>query len=210
MNQPWGPQPDRPQGLRPPGQWGMPLPNEPWEPPLGWPSGPPPGPPWGTPGQPWGASPGPSVGWAVTLWVVGACCLGAALLLGVVAAAGFMIDNHMDNNGVTTTATVTDVDAGGDIAVEFWTEDDYPANARFTWWSDQYPAVDEQIEITYDPDDPSYVIQAGSDEDQVMATGFAVAAGLALVVAAGTGVGAVFVHRARAKAAARSGGFYRY
>ena len=181
MNQPWG---------APPPEWGPP----------------PQGQPWGPPGQQWGASTGPSVGWAVTLWVVAACCLGGALLLGLVSAAGFMIDNHMDHNGVTTTATVTDVD-GSDIAVEFWTEDDYPVSARFTWWPDQYPAVDEQIEITYDPDDPSYAIQAGSDEDRVLATSFAVAAGLCLTVAAGTSIGAVFVHRARSKAA-RSGGFY--
>ena len=80
-------------------------------------------------------------------------------------------------------------------------------SGRFTWWPDQYPAVDEQIKITDDPDDPSYAIQAGSDEDRVLATSFAVAAGLCLTVAAGTSIGAVFVHRARSKAA-RSGGFY--
>ena len=42
-----------------------------------------------------------------------------------------MIDNQMDNNGVTTTATVPDVD-GSDITVEFQTEGDYLMSAEFT------------------------------------------------------------------------------
>lgn len=118
---------------------------------------------------------------------------------------GFWIDNHLDNNGVTTTATVTDV---GDvnITVEFTTEDSLVTD-DFTWWPDEYPAVGDQIEITYDPDDPSYVIQAGSNEDQLFAMGFAGATVLALGTGVAAGVGAVFVHRARAKAV-RSDGFY--
>ena len=112
----------------------------------------------------------------------------------------------MDNNGVKTSATVTKVD-DINVTVEFTTEDNYPATAEFTWWPDEYPAVDDQIEITYDPDDPFYAIQAGSDEDQVMATVFAVAALCALGAAVGAGVGAVLIHRARGKAA-RFNGFY--
>ena len=53
-----------------------------------------------------------------------------------------------DNNGVRTSATVTEVD-GANLTVEFTTEDNYLTTADFTWWSDEYPAVDEQIEITY-------------------------------------------------------------
>jgi hypothetical protein len=56
-------------------------------------------------------------------------------------------------------------------------------------------------------DDPSCVIQAGSHEDRLLATAFAVGAGLCLTVAAGTSIRAVFVHRDRSKAA-RSDGFY--
>lgn len=118
---------------------------------------------------------------------------------------GFWIDHHLDNNGVTTSAIVTDVD-GSTVTVEFTTEDDRVTD-DFTWWPDEYPTVGDQIEITYDPDDPSYVIQAGSNEDQLFATGFAVATVLALGAGVAAGVGAVFVHRARTKAA-RADGFY--
>jgi len=122
------------------------------------------------------------------------------------AVLGFSLDNQLDNNGVTTTATVTEV---GDvnIAVEFRTEDHQRATAEFTWWPEEYPEVDDRIEITYDRDDPSYAIAAGSDEDQIMATVLAVAAVLAFVAGAGASIGAVLVHRARGKAA-RSPGYY--
>jgi hypothetical protein len=116
------------------------------------------GPSWPPPGQPWGRPAGPSVGWAVLLWVVAAICLVGTLLFGGLAAYGFWIDNHLDNNGVTTSATVTDVD-GSTVTVEFTTEDYHQTSADFIWWPDEYPAVDDQIEITYDPDDPSYVIR---------------------------------------------------
>jgi hypothetical protein len=183
--------------------WGPP--GQPWPPP-GQPWGPP-GQPWPPPGQPWGRRTGPSIGWAVLLWVVAAGCLAGTLLFGALAVVGFAIDNHLDNNGVTTSATVTEV-GDGSVTVEFTTEEDRPVTADFIWWPEgEFPAVDDQIEITYDPDDPFYVIQAGSDEDQIMATGFAVAACCALVVAVGASVGAVLIHRARGKAA-RTAGFY--
>jgi hypothetical protein len=158
------------------------------------------------PGSPWGRPAGPSVGWAVLLWCVAAGCLVGTLIFGGLAALGFSLDHNLDNNGVTTTATVTEVD-DVDVAVEFTTEDNYRATAEFTWWPTEFPAVDDQIEITYDRDDPSYAIQAGSNEDQIMATGFAVAALFALGIAVGASVGAVLVHRARGKAV-RSTGFY--
>jgi hypothetical protein len=191
MNQPWG---EPTPGWDPPAQpWGPTPPAQQW--------GPPP------PGQSWGAPPaaGPSVGWAVALWLIAAGCLGGALLCGVLAVVGFTIDNHMANNGVTTTATVTEVN-DGNVSVDYTTESDVPASAEFTWWPDEYPAVDDEIEITYDPDNLSYAVRAGSNEDQLVATGLAVGAGALLVVAVGTGVGALLIHRARAKAA-RSAGF---
>jgi hypothetical protein len=172
------------------GQWGPP-----WQPPT-WP---PPGPAWVRPAE-------PSVGWAVALWCVAAFCLAGTLLFGGMAAIGFWVDNQLDNNGVTTTATVTDVD-DSTVTVEFMTEDNSRATADFTWFPDEYPAVDDQIEITYDRENPSYAIQAGSNEDQVMATVFAVLALFALGIAVSASVGAVLVHRVRGKAA-RSAGFY--
>jgi hypothetical protein len=81
--------------------------------------------------------------------------------------------------------------------------------ADFTSFPEENPAVDDRIEITYDPDDPYYVIQAGSDEDQVLAMAFAVAAFCTLGVTAGASVGAVLIHRARAKAA-RATSYYYY
>jgi uncharacterized protein DUF3592 len=162
------------------------------------------GPPWPPPQPPWGRPAGPSVWWAVVLWGVAAICLAGTLLFGVLAATGFWLDNRLDNHGVTTSATVTEVD-GSTVTVEFTTEDNYRATADFTWWPDEYPAIDDQIQITYDPDDPSYVTQAGSDEDQLMATGFAVAALGALSVAGAAGVGAVLIHHARGRAARFNG-----
>ena len=163
---------------------------------------------WGPPPPPpgWGRPTGPSAGWAVALWVTAAGCITAMVLCGIMAVLGFSLDNQLDNNGVTTTATVTEV---GDvnITVEFRTEDHQRATAEFTWWPEVYPEVDDRIEITYDRDDPSYAIAAGSDEDQIMATVFAVAAVPAFVAGAGASIGAVLVHRARGKAA-RSPGYY--
>ncbi|HEX2285357.1 MAG TPA: DUF3592 domain-containing protein, partial [Mycobacterium sp.] len=162
--------------------------------------------PWPPPGQPWGRPAGPSVGWAVLLWCVAAMCVLGTLAFGGMAVYGFSLDNHLDNNGVTTTATVTDV-ADSSVTVDFTTEDKDRVSAEFIWWPEVYPAVGDRIEITYDPDDPSYVIQAGSNEDQIMATVLAAVASLALCAAVGASIGAVLVHRARAKAA-RSYGFY--
>jgi hypothetical protein len=167
----------------------------------------PPGPQWPPPGPQWGRPAGPSVGWAVVLWCVAAFSIAGTLFFGSLAAVGFVIDNHLDNSGVTTNATVTDVD-GGTVTVEFTTEDNHRITADFTWFPEEYPAVDDRIEITYDPDDPYYVIRAGSDEDQVLAMAFAAAAFCTLGVTAGASVGAVLIHRARAKAARATGYYY--
>jgi hypothetical protein len=165
---------------------------------------PPPGPP---PPQ-WGRPAGPSAAWAVVLWVVAAMSLAAALLFGVISAAGFWSDNHLDNEGVTTSATVTKVDdSTSTITVEFTTEDNSRVTTELTLWPDESPAVDDQIDITYDPYDPSYAIRAGSNEDQLLATGFGFVALFGLAVAVAAGVGAVLIHRARGKAS-RFHGYY--
>ncbi|HJT91195.1 MAG TPA: DUF3592 domain-containing protein [Mycobacterium sp.] len=169
------------------------------------PWGPPPQ-PWPPPGPPaWGRPTGPSAAWAVLLWCTAGVCLVSTLFFGLIATIGFSLDNHLDNNGVTTSAIVTDVD-GSTVTVEFSTEDDDRVTDDFIWWPDEYPTVGDRIKITYDPDDTSYVIQAGSNEDQLIARGFAVAAVLALGTGVAAGAGAGFVHRARTKAA-RSDGF---
>lgn len=168
--------------------------------------GPPP-PPY--PGPAWGRPTGPSVGWAVALWVVAAGFLTVTVLCAIMAVLGFTLDNQIDNNGVTTTATVVDV---GDvnITVEYTTENNELVTTDFTWWPEVYPEVDDQIEITYIRDDPYYAIQAGSNEDQIMASVFAGIGVLALAAVVGSGIGAVLVHRARGKAAraAPSPGYY--
>jgi hypothetical protein len=119
---------------------------------------------------------------------------------------GFQINDQMDTEGVTTSATVTDVD-GDRVTVRFTTESGRRVTSEFTWWPSEVPGVNDEIDITYDPRNPAYVIQAGSNEDQLLATAFALAALFALAVAVGAGVGAVIVHNARGKAA-RSNSFY--
>jgi hypothetical protein len=48
-------------------------------------------------------------GVAVLLWGFAAASLVGALVFGVLAAAGFWSDNQMKTHGVTTTATVIEV-----------------------------------------------------------------------------------------------------
>jgi hypothetical protein len=141
------------------------------------------------------------------LWCIAAGGLAVALLCGVIAAAGFAIDNHMDNEGVTTSATVKKV--RDDVAtLEFLTEDGQRTTAELMLWAGEFAAVDDEIEITYDPDDPSYVVKAGSNEDHWVAMGFGFAALFGLAVAVSAGVGAVLIHRARGKAARSTGYHY--
>lgn len=68
----------------------------------------PPPPQWSQPpGQYWIAEPGPSVGWAVGLWITAGLGLVGTLLCGAGAGYGFSISHHMATEGVTTTAVVT-------------------------------------------------------------------------------------------------------
>jgi hypothetical protein len=119
---------------------------------------------------------------------------------------GFWVDNNLDDTGVTTSATVVDV-SDNTVTVRFSTEDNRRITTEFTWMPYDFPAVDDEIDITYDPENPFYVIPAGSNEDQVLATVFAVIAAGALAVAIGASIGAVLIHSARGKAE-RASGYY--
>ena len=55
-----------------------------------------------------------------------------------------------------------------------------PATAEIVWFTYDVPAVCDDIEITYDPDDPSYATEAGSDSDAVMGIVYVVRCGRAL------------------------------
>jgi hypothetical protein len=159
---------------------------------------------WSPPPPPqgqWAQPAGPHVVWAVLAWGLAVVSLIGALVFGVIATAGFWSNSYLDEYGVTTTATVTDVQLLTDnVTVEFTTEDGIPATAEFIWFASDVPAVGDQIDITYDPDDPSYATEAGSDSDAVMGVVYAAAAVFALVVVVGAVIGAVLVHRRRGKA----------
>jgi hypothetical protein len=186
----------------PPREWPEPFPRPETPPPpaygswgYGWPA--PPQPP---PSAPWGRPAGPSVAWAVVLWIVAVGGLIGALMFGVLAATGFWFDNQMDTHGVTTTATVTDVNLFADTyTVQFTTEDDRLVTAEIIWPSET-PAVGDQVEITYAAEDPTYATEAGSPEDLIMGAVFSLAAAFALAAAVGAVIGAVLVHRARGRA----------
>jgi hypothetical protein len=136
-------------------------------------------------------------GWLIAFWCVAAAALIGAVLFGGLAALGFSVDRDMDRDGVTTTAAVTGV-RGDRITVAFITDDEQMATAEFTWFTEPKPAEGDRIAITYDSSNPSYVVAAGSSEDQVIATVFAIIGAYASAVAAGCFVGAILIHRARA------------
>jgi hypothetical protein len=161
---------------------------------------------WSPPPQgQWGLPTGPHVVWAVLAWGLAVVSLIGALVFGVIATAGFWSNSYLDEYGVTTTATVTDVQLFTDnVTVEFITEDGSPTTAEFVWFASDVPAVGDQIDITYDPDDPSYATEAGSDSDAVMGVVYVVAAVFALAVMVGAVIGAVLVHRRRGKAKRQS------
>jgi uncharacterized membrane protein YfcA len=139
--------------------------------------------------------------WAVLLWLLAAGSLVGVLICSVIAYAGFTSNDYLDAYGVTTTATVTDVEFFTDtVTVEFTTDDGEPATAEIVWFTSDVPAVGDDIEITYDPYDPSYATEAGSDSDAVMGVIYVVAAVLAFATVVGAGIGAVLVHRRRGKA----------
>ena len=162
---------------------------------------PPPAPPqWGPPpGRAWVAEPGPSVGWAVALWVVAGLGALGTLLFGAMAGYGFWISHHMATEGVTTTAVVNKVERDDDITLTFTTDAGDTVTAEVYWMPFDVPSVDDEVAITYDPDDLTYVLPEGSAEDLVMAIVFAVAGGVGLLVSVGTAVGAILVHRARSR-----------
>jgi hypothetical protein len=128
---------------------------------------------------------------------VAVAALIGALLFGGLSALGFSIDKRMDTDGVTTAATVTDV-KGDRVTVRFETEDERKVTSTFTWFPERKPTEGQRVDITYDRNDPSYVVAAGSGEDQAFATVFAAIAAYALAVSVGSGVGAVLIARARA------------
>jgi hypothetical protein len=152
-------------------------------------------------GSPWGPPAGPHVVWAVLLWGLAVVSLIGVVIAGVIAFAGFYSNSYLDSNGVTTTATVTDLERFTDtVTVEFTTDDGAAARAEFVWVAGDVPAVGEEIQITYDPADPSYATEAGSDSDVAMGVVYVVGALFALAVMVGAVVGAVLVHRRRGKA----------
>ena len=167
----------------------------------------PPGYGWQPPpqGSPWGPPPGPHVVWAVLLWGLAAASLIGVVIAGFIAFAGFYSNSYFDSYGVTTTATVTHVQPFTDtVTVEFTTDDGAPATAEFVWMTADVPGVGEEIQITYDPADPSWATEAGSDSNVAMGVVYVVGALFALAVMVGAIVGAVLVHRRRGKAKRQS------
>ena len=123
------------------------------------------------------------------------------MAFGVIATAGLWSNSYLDSYGVTTTGTVTDLQVLTDtVTVEFTTDDGTPARAEIVWFAFDVPAVGDEIEITYDPADPSYATEAGSDSDAVMGAILVAAAVFSLAVVVGASVGAILVHRRRGKA----------
>lgn len=152
------------------------------------------------PPPPWTAPPrtpptGPAVGWAVALWIIAGLALCGSLLFGGLSAYGFYTDHHMREHGITTTATVVEVD-GDDVTVHYTTQTGSSVQTEIFYWSD-VPAEDATVDVVYDPDDPSYAISKDSNEDRVIAIVLAVIAGVAVLVALGTAIGAIVVHRTR-------------
>lgn len=167
---------------------------EPWPPPPAQPA-------YGPPGYAWTPQPqGPHVLIAVLLWVLSAGALVATVAFAGLAAFGVWSDRQMDTYGVTTTATVIEVNRFADTyTVEFTTEDNQTATATIILPS-HTPDVGDQVDITYDSQDPSYATEAGSPEDIIMGVVYGFAAVIALAVAVGAVIGAVLVHRARGRA----------
>jgi hypothetical protein len=148
---------------------------------------------------------GPPVVWAVLLWGLAVVSLVGSLVFAVLAITGFWFNSYLDSHGVTTTATVTDVQIITDVVtVEFTSDGGTPASAEIVWFAGDVPDVGDEVEITYDPSDPSHATEVGSDSDVIMAIASSVGAVLGLVVMVGAIVGAVIVHRRRGRAARQS------
>ena len=142
--------------------------------------------------------PGPSVGWAAGLWVLAGMSLVDTLICGTIGGFGLWTSHHMENDGITTSAAVTQVDSD-DVTLEYTTSSGEVITAEIVWMSLEVPDVDDEVMITYDPDDLSYVIPEGSNEDRVFGIVFLVAAGIGLAIAVSAMVGAILVHRARSR-----------
>jgi hypothetical protein len=77
--------------------------------------------------------------------------------------------------------------------------------AEIVWFAaGNVPAVGDEVEITYDPDDPWHATEAGSDSDAIMGAILVAAAVFSLAVVVGASVGAILVHRRRGKAKRQS------
>jgi hypothetical protein len=139
--------------------------------------------------------------WAFLLWGLAVASLIGVVIAGFIAFAGFYSNSYLDSYGVTTTASVTDLERFTDtITVEFTTDNGAPARAEIVWVAGDVPAVGEEIQITYDPADPTYATEAGSDSDVAMGVVYVVGALVGLAVMVGAIIGAVLVHRRRGKA----------
>jgi hypothetical protein len=195
-HEPWPPYPPPPPGAAPgPPAYGLPAygPSAYGPPGYGWAPLP--------QASQWGPPTGPQAVWAILLWCLAAISLVGVLVCGGIATAGFWSNSYLDSYGVTTTATVTDVQIFTDaVTVEFTTEDGAPARAEIIWFASRVPAVGDEIEITYDPYDPSYATEAGSDSDTVLGVVYVVAGAFALALMVGAIIGAILVHRRRGKA----------
>ena len=133
------------------------------------------------------------------LWIVAGLALLGSLLCGAMAGYEFSTNHHMATEGVAATAVVTKVDRGGDVTLHFTTESGRSVTADLVWMAFDVPKVDDKVKITYDPDDATYVVPAGSNEDRIIAIVFLVMTGVGLLISVGTATGAIFVHRARSR-----------
>ncbi|KAA1395891.1 hypothetical protein [Aeromicrobium ginsengisoli] len=132
------------------------------------------------------------------MWIVAGVSLLGTLVCGTLAGYGFWVDHHMDTEGVSARAVVTEVD-GDDVTLDFTTASGRLVTADLLWMPFDVPEVHDEVMITYDPDDLTEVRPEGSNEDQVLATVFLVCACVGLLVSIGTAVGAILVHRARSR-----------
>jgi hypothetical protein len=138
----------------------------------------------------------PTRRWAALLWVTAAGALFAAVLLAALAYGNHGYGRYLDEQGLTTPATVIDVGATA-VTVEFADYRGTRSVAQVRWWPPDYPTRDDRVEITYDPWDPRDAVRAGSPQYQVLAVLFTVGVGYSLSVAIGSTAGALLVHRAR-------------
>ena len=141
---------------------------------------------------------GPAVGWAVALWIVAGLSLVGTLVCGAVGGYELSTSHHMASVGVTTTAVVTEVH-GDDVTLRFTTDSGQRVTTEVFWMPLDVPEVDDEVPVTYDPEDVTHVLPEGSNEDRVIGIVLLVVAAFGLAISVGTAIGAVFVHRARTR-----------